>query len=1125
MIERQFRIYRSSAGSGKTFTLTKEYLKLALTSPGADDDFEPGYFRHILAVTFTKDATNEMKARILSKLSAFATMDPLDTGDIMLEAILDEVEGQFDSRDNARETLCHRAKLVHRKLLHNYADFSVSTIDSFNQKIIQAFKKDLDLPFNFELELDSRELLDEATYLLHDMVGEDRDKALSDLLTEFALSKAEEEKNWHIDRDLFEFGQNLFNEDAAKVVRQLKGLDLNGFKQIKEQLFQFVEKVEEDIARFAQEALDLIHQHQLEDKHFNRKAIYNFFKKVASREDSLEKLEPNKTTIATIEDDKWLSGEAKKAKLEGVIEGIKADLIDKFYAIEAYRQDEELLSNYIVANQVRKRIFLLATINELDKLLEVLKVERNMVHISDVNAKINSIIEGEPVPYIYERIGERYKHILIDEFQDTSMMQWHNLVPLVSNALTNQCLCLVVGDAKQAIYRWRGGRADMLVGLPELPTAAGTLLEEEAFVFREHDNPQDLDTNFRSHKNVITFNNNVFETLLKVLPLPDLQRYYAQVTQKHNSRDGGQVKLTTISKFEDQTTAEANEAYDWATLEYTYEKVRELNGQGFRYGDIAILVRNNSQGVKIAQHLMKHKISVVSSESLLLTNSEAVNFIVDFFRLFTTYADASLRMRLLRYLKKHQYVIEANGSISPFFSGLVYNELAEKVRVTNSLESFVSLINKVFSINVDLTALQFLSLYEMVEELVRSIKLNELKQEQIYLHKFMEVVLQFSQQKGNSIQEFLQFWERKKNDTSITTQESEHSVRVMTIHKSKGLEFPAVIMPFADWQLVPRPTDALWAEWQDNSVVSELSAVNIGISNRLENTIFRQDYINEKQAVFTDAFNIFYVGLTRAGAYLHIITKEKPVKGGNIQNIGQLMDMFLTTSELDIREKKETVYPFDNPVSNIKEYHFFDDHSHEPEETKAVSGKMPIEHFIHAENRDRIRLRSNELEGSERMIAMSEIFSARKRGVIMHKAFERVMYREDIHDAVKSLVHEGLITVKEVPEYEEQMEQVVAMPEISAFFDSQSGYTVKNEAELLIKNSDAMSLERVKSLRPDRLLLKGKEAIVIDYKTGLSDEKYSNQVNKYASQLQDMGFQYIRKFIVYTEELYVEEVK
>ncbi len=544
-----FKIYRSSAGSGKTFTLAKEYLKIALVAPSLET-FQPNYYRHILAVTFTNDAASEMKERIMGYLSGFAKQQP-DEG--MKAVLLDEIQTDFPQLEFDEAKLFARAKLTHEHLLHNYSDFSVSTIDSFNNRVVQSFKKDLELPYNYEIELDTADLREEASDKLQNRIRAGKENSLNDLLLEFAFNKADEGKNWYIDDDLQGFARNLFDEEKQEVVAQLAQLTPKDFKKAKNDLFDYLRKVEDEVKSLGKQAMDLMVQHQVDLDSFAygvRSGIGTYFRKMSELKEPLHRLEPNSYAWAAVEKNKWTKAKID-ATQKSAIEFISGDLARIFETIEAVKERE--LASYIIAYSLRNNIYLLATITELNKHLQEIKEERSLVHISEFNRKINEIVEEEPVPYIYERMGERYMHILIDEFQDTSQMQWHNLIPLVANALGFDMQNLVVGDAKQAIYRWRGGKSEMLVKLPDVPTASpDSMVAEQAMIFPSQVNFNVLETNYRSRANIIRFNNSFFENCRDWLkPLyPELEEYYGEVAQNPNKKDGGHVQIDFMEKQE-----------------------------------------------------------------------------------------------------------------------------------------------------------------------------------------------------------------------------------------------------------------------------------------------------------------------------------------------------------------------------------------------------------------------------------------------------------------------------------------------------------------------------------------------------------------------------------------------
>ncbi|MEM1137845.1 MAG: UvrD-helicase domain-containing protein, partial [Bacteroidota bacterium] len=731
----KFKIYRSSAGSGKTFTLTKEYLKLALATPG-NENFSPFYFRHILAVTFTNDAAKEMKERILGNLSSIAHLPEGEKYD-MLNLILEELQEEYPQLKLDADELKRRAALLHETILHRYTDFSVSTIDAFSNRVVQSFKKDLNLPYNYDIVLEVDELLEEAADLLQDQIGTEEGKEISNLLVEFALNKAEEESSWYIDEALKEFGKQLFIEDRLAHIESISELMPASFKQIISKIYQYLKKVDSDLIGLGRSALDLIKANSIRPEAFARgkQGIAGFFAKAASSSAILSELNlSNSYILKTIEDDKWTSGKADAAE-KAAIESIKGTLMALYYRIVALAEAEK--GNYIIINSLKKNIYLIATINELGRKVSEIKAEKHQVHIADFNQKINQIVEEEPVPYIYERLGDRYKHILIDEFQDTSRMQWHNLIPLVLNALGLNMANLVVGDAKQAIYRWRGGKADMLVSLPDIPTAPPeSVIAQEAVAFKLHQQALSLSTNRRSKDDIINFNNLFFETLKTRFSLqyPSLKDFYEDVEQACNNKPGGLIKLEFIQ------SGIARSLFEAATFNRVLTQINELVASGiYQHADIAILVRNNRAGAFLAEKLMEHNIHVVSDESLLLHNSPIIKFITGFLSVIAFPVNPVLKMELIEFLDQHYQKIIPGGKV---LNGIVYNQLGEILK-QHDLFQFFEWLNEFFGATLQVRGIQFRTLYEMTEELIRQFQLYYEVPQQVYLQKFLDIVLSF----------------------------------------------------------------------------------------------------------------------------------------------------------------------------------------------------------------------------------------------------------------------------------------------------------------------------------------------------------------------------------------------
>ncbi|UOQ77477.1 UvrD-helicase domain-containing protein [Hymenobacter sp. 5516J-16] len=513
-----FRIYSSSAGSGKTYQLTKEYLKLAL---GTD---EAAYFKRILAITFTNDAAGEMKERIIGALRRFAQLPEGET-DSLLTEIAEELAAEgalayLPTPEERQRVLRERAGRTFRLVLYHYADFAVSTIDSFVQRIVTAFTRELGLPATFEVELDSATVLQSAVALLLDRVNRDPNAALlSRTISDFALSKADEGRSWNnLPAELVDFGQFLLSEPVHEAVEQLQKLSMQDYRRLHEALRQRKAEIEDafrQVAQVAQEAVDTAGVAD-SDLYQGRSGLLGYLTKWEERLQADK--EANTYVRATVEQDKWYSSKVKTAPDKARVDAVKPALLAAYELVEKLRAT--LLPDYLLVTGMLPYLFQVSLLSELSKSVDQLSRDRGVVLIAEFNRRIAQIVLREPVPFLYERMGERYLHLLIDEFQDTSVLQWNNLLPLVENAVAGGNLSLAVGDAKQAIYRWRGGEMEQILRLYQNQTQhlynkatdeeLRELLADRYLTLDQSLEAANLNTNFRSAPAIIDFNNRFF---------------------------------------------------------------------------------------------------------------------------------------------------------------------------------------------------------------------------------------------------------------------------------------------------------------------------------------------------------------------------------------------------------------------------------------------------------------------------------------------------------------------------------------------------------------------------------------------------------------------------------------
>jgi ATP-dependent exoDNAse (exonuclease V) beta subunit len=623
-----FLVYKSSAGSGKTYTLISVYLQIVLR--------EPARFRNILAITFTNKAANEIKNRIVSNLKVLS----VDGEENIPTKYYHLVESLKKSTGLGFPELSERSAKVLTLILHNYGDFAVSTIDSFMHRIIRSFSFDLKLSMNFEVEMDTALLQAETVDSLLSEVG--KDNYITDILVKFVQERAESDESWQIERDLLKFSDNLFGEDTFDILPRLGEFTAEKLASVNKKLNQFLVFYENSLVSLAKEAMQRIESHGIGAEYFSNgtRGIYSFFRKIAEG-DVESALEPNSCVLKTINDDVWLSAKAQKKPEGTAILEISEELT------QIYQKIEKLSANaggkYILYRNIRGNLYPMAVLGELNQRLQAVKKDRNVVSISEFNRIIASIVSNEPVPFIYERTGERFRHYLIDEFQDTSVLQWNNLLPLVENSLSLNGSNMIVGDGKQAIYRFRNGEVEQFVRLPDIDNPTGNpILQQRAQVLAREYAPNRLDSNFRSKCEVIDFNNRFFEYAAKAF-LPETGEVYSGVAQLSNPENTG--GFVSVEFFQGE-----KKEFESYNCERTLELVGELTGSGYQPGDITVLCRSNKDASAIASYLNANGVKVVSSESLLLVKSPEVNFLINFLTFLTDNENTICRTAVAAYL-------------------------------------------------------------------------------------------------------------------------------------------------------------------------------------------------------------------------------------------------------------------------------------------------------------------------------------------------------------------------------------------------------------------------------------------------------------------------------------------
>ncbi|MBK6833747.1 MAG: UvrD-helicase domain-containing protein [Bacteroidetes bacterium] len=1038
--QHNFVIYKSSAGSGKTFTLVKEYLKLALS----DTSNPPKIYKSILAITFTNKAAAEMKERILNALRDLSAEVLPPKSKTLSDVLCAEVK--IDETE-----LRKRSTNLLYDILHNYGNFGISTIDSFTHSIIRNFSHDIDLPVNFNIEMNEDEVITKCIDQLISKIGED--EALTKLVLDFSREQTEDQKSWQVDENIKSFVSRALRNSSSDKLDLLKSFTIEDFKNIRKELIAKNKTMEVALTAIADKFYAFLSTNGISEKTFHTGQVdFLFFRKIKNKEYTQENLHGARVMEA-VNEDKWCAAKSQVAAITSNSEVFR----DLYYQVSAYL--EKHLGEYIINQNVLRNLYSLSLINEIDKLISAFKEEENILFISEFNKRIADVISTEPVPFIYEKIGERYKHFLIDEFQDTSAMQWQNLLPLIDNSLAEGHFNLLVGDGKQSIYRWRGGEAGQFESLPKLPSIKNEEMREMwEDTLERNTEIKNLENNFRSLKNVVEFNNQFFTWLSGTQLSGKWKDIYAGVEQKPQEKNqGGYITIDVITKEDDAELAYTH------MLKYVHHSIES----GFNYSEIVVLVRGNTEGNNAADFLTQQGIPVISSDSLLLKNCSEVVFITDVLAFLNDPHNAIRASSILCYLSDTQLM---SGKTKDEFL-ILLNKGSIKYNLINLL--------KEEGIKLDVDKLVTLPLLECCIEIIAAFKITKNKN---YLQFFLDEIIAYTAYNSNSINAFLEAWIKTGEKASLKIPEGSEAVRIMTIHKSKGLEFPVVIIPFCNWKI--DKSDYLWLDAED-----ELPMVILNMNKDLAHTKYSKDMEREQQNQLLDNINVLYVAFTRAADHLHIVTKEPKRGGVDAYNFVRLyMNEKLGLAAADKFAEIGT------PKHNTHK--------------KADIDVFPYHLQVNNWNRV-ISIKEN-----SELLLKEQLSESKELGVLIHYILSKINTVNDIDAAVASCEKEGLFAASEASEIASELKELLTIPTIAPFFAE--GLEAMNEQEVMTASG--------KVLRPDRLILKDKHSIIVDFKTGKQSDAYDEQLNDYANALQQLGYDTVDKYLVYVKDREVVKV-
>lgn len=1053
-----FTVYKSSAGSGKTFTLVKEYLCMVLQKPSS--------FRNILAITFTNKAANELKERVLTYLRELSNVDDKDSTvkKFMLPLLIDETG--LDS-----DTIKERAATTLSLILHNYSDFAIGTIDSFVHRIIKTFAYDLKLPLSFEVEMDEEEYLNRAIDILINRIGIDPD--LTNILINFTKLKTTEEVDWQIENDLLKFSKTLIDEDGREAVEKINSLGLADFKEIAQKTSVFNQEFKNEIVQIAEKAVTLMNSKILTDDSFSRgrSGISVYFKRLAKRNN--EDFKPNSYVKSTIEEDKWHSKKADELEV-AAIDSIKNELKEFYLQIQNIL--EKKLERFHLYRIIHKQVYAVAVLGEIGKILEEQKHLNNIIHISEFNKRVADIVFNEPIPFIYERLGERYKSFLIDEFQDTSVLQWQNFIPLVDNSLAEGHFNMIVGDGKQAIYRFRNGEVEQFARLPELfETDDLPLAQEREDSLKRNYVEKNLNQNFRSKREIIEFNNAFFKCISGCL-VEDYQKIYEGLAQGFDEKNtGGYVHIDLLKPNKDETWIDLN-------LSRIKEIVDELISDGFSYKEITILCRSNAEITTVANFLLETDYPIITNESLVLGSSPEVNLLIAVLKYLTNPTERIFQANILRYL------VEA---------GRTNHELAKVLEDTKptlttdeenekKIDEFKGFLGS-NDLNLNPAYLLSLPIYDLIEELIRIFKFD--KEVNPFVQFFLDAVMNCNSKEQTDIFGFLEWWERNQSKESVVIPEGLNAIQILSIHKSKGLEFPVVIYPFANNKLLTSKSHA-WIDLADKNL-PKLQSFYLPLTKReTENTAYADVFAKENNKSLLDLLNVLYVAFTRPTHRLYVISENISARKSNSESIARLIQYFL---------EQNGGFEADKP-----DYDFGHRETKENEILVHADNSIALKTFISENWREKLLISTSAPEVWD----MQEPEKNKEWGNLIHLMLSKIQSRNEVKNVVSQFEESGIISADDISEISSVLNKLMNHELAGKFFEE--GLNVKNEAEILLEDGHV--------LRPDRLIFGENELILIDYKTGKPETKHEKQIISYAKTLAKMGYQNIQKFLIYIDK-------
>ena len=1123
----QLKVYKASAGSGKTFRLAIEYMKLALTN-------ESNY-RHILAVTFTNKATAEMKSRIIGELHHLAK----GQDSVYMDVLTKELGWQPMQIER-------QAQLVLKRILHDYSRFSISTIDSFFQRIIKAFNRELGINAAYNVELDEKSILEEAAdRMIHSV---EDDPKLLEWLEAFASDKIREGMGWNLKKDILRLGNEIYNETFKSLNDSLyeKLNDKKFLREYREKLTKIIVQYENKLKSLGQEGVNVLANEGL--------LVDDFKSKGSGPAAGFQKMKDltfvlNVTTLkSTTEISSWVTATVKEPQKSLLISVAESKLMPKMQ--EAVSLVETQSRKYITARLIVNQLYTLGILVDLRKTVKELCREKGIVLISDSGHLLKDVIADSETPFVYEKTGSVYSHFMIDEFQDTSGLQWNNFKPLIGNSLSEGNLSMVVGDVKQAIYRWRSGDWRLLAGkLGESFPAFG--LQNEV-----------LDSNWRSHGKIIRFNNTIFRLAPELLQqnmeeelsaagigenpvrftIPEV---YADSVQQVSNPKVADLGYVRVRFLEDKK--ELKESNNATILSELVESVKILQDKGVKANEMAILARLKSEASEISDLFLQQKslpenrqynFDILSGESLFISNSEVIGFVISVLTGFLNPDDQVVRAEVnYLYYQKIYLRLKEIGKI-PSLAKEKEKGNEEKGKTIHSEEQFSldfnmvqienspiyepefgqqfenmndqanDILNFIFSKDLE-ELIAGKPILEIIYSICEKFNLFSLADELAYLQAFVDQISVFERNHASELTSFLNWWKDNGDRFTIPVSDSIDAINVLTIHKAKGLEFTHVLVPFFDWSIHPQTSPdmapLLWCK-PDTEPFDEMELVPVRYKKEVGDSIFYREFFIEKFNTYVDNLNLMYVVFTRAKAGLWVWANFS----GKLSSVGDILKLAVDkqTNMGSCGLDSEQSIQFSDLYNSEKlllEVGGLTVSGEERKKDAKIMQDVRLSEFEFADFRKFLNIRQR---GEDFFTHESKKQSGINKGKLIHEILSLIETTNDLDRALKRMKIEGKISSEEVVKMRADLDELLQDSEVKTWFDGT--YRVVNERNILT------GINGVK--RPDRIMIGENGVVVVDYKSGeLESDKYKYQLRTYIQELKNCGFQNVSGFIWYTK--------